>query len=154
MPTETSRNVNCEFWLLHTVSSSSVYQLRSAWTAFSHWQITITSSSWLWMGDGAQGRLGSMLHFPRQLWRSWFSTCFICVPHQSSTGDLQRARTESASCLLHWRQLRQHVPRFSPSGFSVRCPTPTVAMSSPSASRCPFHTGDELIAVYNDTADV
>ena len=29
-------------------------------------------------------------------------------------------------------------PRFSPSGFSVRCPTATVAMSSPSASRLSF----------------
>ena len=45
-------------------------------------------------------------------------------------------------------------PRFSTSAFSVRCPTATVAMSSPSASRLSSSHWDELIPVYNATADI
>ena len=30
--------------------------------------VKVTSSSWLRMGNGVQGRLGSKLHFPHQVW--------------------------------------------------------------------------------------
>ena len=56
---------------------------------------------------------------------------FIDIEYGRSTPSTQ----EGPSCLLHWRQIRQHVIGFQQVVFSGRSPTATVAMNSPSASR-------------------
>ena len=57
------------------------------------------------------------------------------VSHQSSTGDLHRARTKVPRVSQHWRQFRQHDIGSQQVVFSGRYPTAAVAMNSPSASR-------------------